>query len=325
MLRVRSISGQCIGKMLDMHPMHDVPDLDLLRCFVHLHRERHLTRAAKQAGLSQPAMSRALGRLRTTFGDPLFVRASSGMVPTPRAEALAPQIKAVLHAAGALVQPVRFDPAQLSRTFVIGSVDFSDVTLVPPLVDALQRTAPGVSITTRPLGEGTGEALASGQLDLVVGVPVSIPGDAMTSFLFEDGYLCAVRRDHPGVGRRLTLERYVELPHLVIAPRGAPGSAVDAALEARKLMRRVVVRTHTFLSAPAIVASSDLVLTAPSRLLEQLAPKFGLRLLPPPLPLPRFKIWQAWHPRVQHDPAHAWFRGKVAAAAKAQRDNARAR
>ncbi len=302
-----------------MQLMHDVPDLELLRCFVHLHRERHLTRAARHAGLSQPAMSRVLGRLRAAFSDPLFVRTPRGMLPTPRAELLAPQVEAVLDAAAALVRPASFDPARLARTFTIGTVDFSDVTLVPPLVDTLAKAAPGVAITTRPLDDRADDALATGRLDLVVGVRAAIPTDAMASLLFDDGFVCAVRRDHPRVGRRLTLERFVELPHLLIAPRGAPGSTIDAALEARGLTRRIVVRTHTFLSAPAIVASSDLVLTAPSRLLEPLAPRFRLRLLPTPVPVPRFQIFQAWHPRVQHDPIHAWFRGVVAAAAKAPR------
>ncbi|HEU4613642.1 MAG TPA: LysR family transcriptional regulator, partial [Kofleriaceae bacterium] len=108
-----------------MQLMHDVPDLELLRCFVHLHRERHLTRAARHAGLSQPAMSRVLGRLRAAFSDPLFVRTPRGMLPTPRAELLAPQVEAVLDAAAALVRPASFDPARLARTFTIGTVDFS--------------------------------------------------------------------------------------------------------------------------------------------------------------------------------------------------------
>jgi DNA-binding transcriptional LysR family regulator len=114
------------------------------------------------------------------------------------------------------------------------------------------------------------------------------------------------------VKRTLTLEAFVELPHLLIAPRGDPGGAVDEALAARGLRRRVALRTHTFQSAPLIVSRSDLVLTAPRRVLEPVARAFGLRLLPPPLPLRPFAVFQAWHPRVQNDPVHAWFRGLVA-------------
>ena len=295
--------------------MHDLPDLELLRCFATLHRERHLTRAAEEVGLCQPAMSRALGRMRDAFADPLFVRGPRGMLPTPRADALAPQVLAVLDAAGALVRPAAFDPAKLVRTFAIGTTDFFDAQLVPRLVELLAG-APGVSITTRPLGTDVDDALATGRLDLAIGIADNIPPGAMAARLFDDGFACAIRADHPGVGKRLTLARYLELPHLLIAPRGTPGGTVDDALAKQGLTRRIVVRTHTFVSAPAIVAVSDLILTGPTRVLGPLAAPFRLRLLPTPLELPRFAISQIWHPRVHHDPAHAWFRGLVAHAAR---------
>jgi DNA-binding transcriptional LysR family regulator len=291
--------------------MDNAPDLEVMRCFLHLHRERHLTRAARHAGLSQPAMSRALGRMREAFGDPLFVRTPRGMLPTPRAEALAPEVAAVLAAADALVQPASFHPARLERTFTIATNDMIDADLVPRLVDALAREAPGVAIATRPITEPSPDALVSGRIDLLLGVRDMVPADAMAVQLFDDGFVCAVRRDHPRVGKRLTLARFLELPHLQIAPRGEPGGAVDTVLDALGRSRRIVARTHGFLSAPAIVASSDLILTAPTRVLRLLAGPFRLRLLPPPVDVPRFVIWQAWHPRVHKDPAHVWFRGKV--------------
>ena len=296
--------------------MHDAPDLELLRCFVLLHRERHLTRAARHAGLSQPAMSRALGRMRTLFGDPLFVRSPSGMVPTPRADAIAPEVQAVLDAAGALVRPARFDPRELARTFVVATTDSVDAHLVPPLIETLTAAAPGVSLALRPVGDDTADALATGRFDLVIGARELIPSEAIAARLLEDSFVCAVRGDHPGVGKRLTLDRFCELPHLLIAPRGVPGGPVDTALDALGRSRRVVVRTHTFLSAPQIVSRSDLILTAPRCVLEPLAVPFRLRLLAPPLAVPGFDVWSAWHPRFQHDPAHAWFRGLVDAAAK---------
>jgi DNA-binding transcriptional LysR family regulator len=299
-----------------MQEMHEAPDLELLRCFAMLHHERHLSRAASQIGLSQPAMSRALGRLRDAFGDPLFVRTPRGMLPTVRADALAPRVLAVLEAAAALVRPAAFDPKTLVRTFVIGTADFFDAQLVPRLVELLAKTAPGVSIQTRPHADDVADALSSGRLDMMLGVRESVPPDAHATKLYEEGFVCAVRRDHPRVGKRLSIERFVELPHLLIAPRGNPGSIVDTALAARGLSRRVVVRVHTFLSAPAIVASSDLVLTAPSRVLEPLARHFRLRLLPPPIPLPNFSVFSAWHPRVHDDPAHAWFRATIVGASK---------
>ncbi|HEX4451216.1 MAG TPA: LysR family transcriptional regulator [Kofleriaceae bacterium] len=298
-----------------MREMHDVPDLDLLRAFATLHHERHLSRAAIRIGLSQPAMSRVLGRLRAAFGDPLFVRTPRGMLPTSRADELAPQVLAVLDAAGKLIRPAAFDPATLVRTFTIGVSDFFDADLIPRLIEILAREAPGVAITTRPLADDIGDALA-GRIDLMLGVRETVPADAQLIKLYDETFVCAVRRDHPRVGKRLSIERFVAERHLLIAPGGNPGSRVDTSLAARGLSRQVVVRVHTFLSAPAIVASSDLILTAPRRVLEPLAKPFSLRLLPPPVDVAGFSLFAAWHPRVHADPAHAWFRAALVAASR---------
>lgn len=299
-----------------MHATHDLPDLDLLRAFATLHHERHLSRAAERIGLSQPAMSRTLGRLRDAFGDPLFVRTPRGMLPTPRADALAPRVRAVLDAATELIRPAAFDPARLERTFTIGVPDFFDAELMPRLVELLAREAPGVVIQTRPVGDDVADALVSTRIDLMLGVRETVPPDARMTKLYDETFVCAVRRDHPRVRSRLSIERFVAERHVLIAPRGNPGSIVDTALAARGLSRRVVARVHTFLSAPAIIANSDLVLTAPRRVLEPLAKPFALRLLPPPVELAGFPLLAAWHPRVHDDPAHVWFRAVLAAASK---------
>jgi len=300
-----------------MRQMDAAPGLDLLRCFVELYRAGQVTRAARAAGLSQPAMSRALARLRDQFGDPLFVRGPRGLVPTPRAEVLAPEVERVLEAARSLLRPARFDPAQLVRTFVLGTTDFVDAVVVPGVIAKIAAIAPRVAIATRPVGDDTPDALALGRYDLVIVPRPAVPADAIGVALFDDGFVCAVRRDHPGVGARLTLDRFCALPHLQIAPRGTPGGPVDSALDALGRSRRVVVQTPTFFSAPLIVARSDLLLTAPTRLLAAVGKPFGLRILPAPLELARFEVWSAWHPRAHHDPAHEWFRGVVATVARA--------
>src|SRR5262249_8172415 len=145
----------------------------------------------------------------------------------------------------------------------------------------------------------------------------TLPDDAIATHLFDEELVCAVRRGHPRVkGRKLSLATFVELPHLLIAPRGDPGGLVDSELAKRGLRRRVAVRTHTFQSAPLVVGRSDLILTAPRRVLVPVAKAFDLWLLPPPLELRSFGVYQAWHPRVQNDPVHAWFRAIVATAAR---------
>jgi DNA-binding transcriptional LysR family regulator len=290
-------------------------DLDLLRVFDHLHREQHLTRAARLLGLSQPAVSRALVRLREALGDPLFVRAPRGVVPTPRADALVTEVREILRRADALARPAAFDPLALERTFVFASVDFLEGDLLPRLAAIFAVEAPRVPITSRPLGPDVTEGLLTGRYDLAIGVRSTLPSDAMTTHLFDDRFVCVVRRDHPRVKRKLTLEQFAALSHVLISPRGEPGSPVDDALEARGLHRHVAVRTHTFFSAPRIVRHTDLVLTGPARVLEPLAADDGLVVLPPPLPVRGFGVFMAWHPRVQTDPAHSWLRSVIKRAA----------
>jgi len=289
-------------------------DIDLLRLFDALHRERHVTRAARVSGLSQPAMSRALGRMRAAWGDELFVRTPDGMVPTPRADELVPAVRRVLEGVDALARPVTFDPAKLERDFVIAAVDMFDADMLPRLARALERTS--VNVTLRPLTPEAPELLARGTIDVIIGVRATLPVDAIAAHLFDEELVCAVRRDHPLVKRKLSLATFAELRHLLIAPRGDAGGLVDSELAKRGLRRRVAIRTHTFQSAPLVVARSDLVLTAPRRVLLPVAKAFGLRILPPPLELRSFGVFQAWHPRVQNDPVHAWFRGIVADAAR---------
>jgi DNA-binding transcriptional LysR family regulator len=299
--------------MMIMRQMDDAPDFDLLAVFAALYRERHLTRAALRLGKSQPATSRALERLRALLGDALFVRAPRGMLPTPRAEALAAEVDRVLESARALVHRERFEPSALERTFVIGTSDLVEAEVLRPLSAELARRAPRVDLLTkRVVDADLADALAEGRLDLVIVPEISLPASVMRQHLFDGDFLCAVRRDHPRAKRKLSLETYLALLHVQIAPRGEPGGPVDDALAARGLARRVAVRTPSFLAAPLLVASSDHVLTAPAMTLRPLARPLGLRLHEPPIALRGFRIFQAWHPRTQDDAAHRWFRGLVA-------------
>lgn len=303
-----------------MHEMHDVPDLELLTFFDALYGERHLTRAAQRAGRSQPAMSRALGRLRALFGDPLFVRSPRGMLPTPRADALAPEVRRVLADAKALVRPRALRPTEITRTFVVATSDLVEAHMLSRITALVAREAPGVDVVTKPVPSDLLPELETGRVDLLIALPGTLPEGVMVQQLFEDTFLCAVRRDHPEVRRTLTLERYLRLRHVQIAPRGMPGGPVDAALAARGLSRRVAVRTPSFLSAPLLVSRSDFVLTAPRLVLEPLAKPFGLRTFPLPIEVPGFRVASAWHPRAQGDPAHRWFRELVARSVRGERE-----
>ncbi|MFO0665469.1 MAG: LysR family transcriptional regulator [Polyangiaceae bacterium] len=310
--------------------MDNGPTLELLQDFDALFRERQLTRAALRTGRSQPAMSRSLQRLRELFADALFVRTSQGMLPTPRAEALAPRVESVLEGARALVTKATFDPRTLVRTFTIGASDLVDADLLASLAAAVSREAPLVDIVSMSARDVGTTALADGRVDLWVGTDESVPVGSKRQHLFDDAFQCAVRANHPvldsdGARKRprarqspprpLSVEAYVSLAHIQIAPRGTSGGPVDTALEKLGLSRRVAVRTTSFLSAPWIASRSDMILTGPSRLLRALAEPFDLVTFAPPIAIPGFRIFQAWHPRVHDDAAHRWFRGLLRAEA----------
>jgi DNA-binding transcriptional LysR family regulator len=295
-----------------MRYMHDrssdVPDTGLLVLFDALASELHMTRAAARVGLSQPAMSRALGRMRMLFGDPLLVRTARGMLLTPRGEELVPQVRRILADATALVRRLEFAPRDLARTFVVGTTDYVEARLLPKLTARLAQEAPGVNVIMRAAAT-VFDDLESGRLDLVIAPHRTIPTGLKAQHLFDDTFLCAVRRGHPEVKRKLSLETFLALRHVQIAPSGTPGGPVDDALAARGLARRVAVRTQSFLAGPLLVARTDFVITAPRGVIEPLAEPLGLRTFAPPFDVPGFRIAAGWHPRAHDDPAHRWFRG----------------
>jgi DNA-binding transcriptional LysR family regulator len=290
-------------------------DLNLLTVFRALDETRHVTRAARLLGLSQPALSHALARLRTAFGDPMFVRTPHGMALTPLAESIA---GAVREALGAIERDVLergpFRPADLSRTFKLRTTDYLEALVTPALLAALEKEAPGVSLASLPVGQSLPkEELESGACDLAVaGFFDDVPAGFHQEALFEDAFACAVSRAHPLARRKtVTVEAFSEARHVLVAPGGGLTGAVDRALSRRKRARRVVAGTSGFLVATWICARSSYVLTAPSRLLTMLAGPFDLRVFEPPVALPRIRIVQVWHARSDADGAHRWFRELV--------------
>lgn len=284
-------------------------DLNLLVVLDVLLEERSVTRAAARLRRTQPAVSRSLGRLRSLLGDPLLVREGGGLSPTPRALALVAPLRAVLaEIEGGLLRPARFDPSTATRSFTLASADYAEWLLMGPLVARVARHAPGVDLVLQRAGALTDGLQAA---DLAV-APLGPGAEAFRSrALLEDSFACLVRRDHPRVGDSLDVDTFVDLPHVLIAPRGQPGGVVDRLLEQRGLRRRVAVRLATFLVAPSLVAETDLVLTLPRRLALRAASSLPLRVLEPPLPLPGFTLHAAWPERLHHDPGHAWLREQL--------------
>lgn len=304
--------------MFDMNQAHVARiDLNLLVAFTAMFDELQVTRAAARTGVTQSAMSHALARLRAHLDDELFIRTPRGLLPTPKAQALAPTVKRLLDELDRALAPTApFDPATLERTFTIATTDYAEIVLLPPLLEIVRRVAPKVSLRLRPASLRLDQDLEASDLDLAFAPAVELSPRLIAPKLFDDHFVCVVRSGHPGVGRRLTLKRFVGLDHLQISPRGGPGGPVDDALARMRMRRRVALFVPNFLSAPMIVAESDLVLTLAARVAALLAPRFDLSVFPTPLDVPGFSIHQIWHEQRKADAGHAWLRGLVADVAK---------
>jgi DNA-binding transcriptional LysR family regulator len=292
-------------------------NLNLLVLLDALLAERNVSRTARRLGLSQPALSNALARLRATLGDPLLVRRPGGMLPTPRAEALIPMLRDVLSRIERLVAvPRAFDPQTSQQSFSVGSTDFTELVLVPRLAP---RLGPGLRLRMKTLREQhPSPQLERGELDLAIGYfPQAGPG-LFQQLLFEEEFVVVAREKNPLARKPLTLERYAAAPHLLVAPWGGITGVVDRILAEHGLARQVKLTTAHFLSAPLVIAETDCIATLPRRVAETLRRPLRLKLLAPPAAVPGFPVTQLWHARTHHDPAHRWFRAECRAAVKAR-------
>jgi DNA-binding transcriptional LysR family regulator len=292
-------------------------DLNLLLAFDALWTERHVTRAAKRVGLTQSAMSHALRRLREQLADPLFQATPRGLQPTARAHAVAPPVsEALALVRRAVARPAPFTPATLKRTFTLGTTDYGDMVLLPRLMARLVHEAPGVQLILRPVVDSGEQALVAGEHDLTIGVAMPGTSDVHSATLFADEFVSLLRADHPLAHQRLTLARFVALGHVLISPQGRGEASVDVALRQLGLTRRIALRVPHFLSAPLVVAESDLIVTLPARVAAALAGNERLIVRRPPLAVPGFTLSLFWHARNDDDEAHRWLRALVAEAAR---------
>jgi DNA-binding transcriptional LysR family regulator len=299
-------------------------DLNLLFALDALLQEENVSRAAARVGLSTPAMSHALARLRTQVNDPLLVRAGNRMTPTPRAESLRSRVEAVVREAReVLAPPPVADVRDLERTFRIHTSDHL-ITVLGPELDRIARAAPRITLHVMPCTAETPALLRDGAVDLAIGVfdysPYSeLPADLRIAQLYTDSFTCVVRAAHPTVKRSLSLTQYVALEHIQIAPRGSPGGYVDELLARHGLRRRIARALPYFVAGLALVAETDYIMTVSVILARRMQRRFGLRIVTPPpdLGLEPCPIAQLWHPRHDRDPPHRWLRDAVTAAAKA--------
>lgn len=294
-------------------------DMDgaLLLALKTLLEERNVTRAAAHLGITQPALSGRLARLREIFGDPLFVPAANGrgVVPTPRAEALEQELAHVLDGLKRLVdREPDFEPATTKRTFVVAMQDTPSTVLASGLGARVVRAAPhGRLAIVHPPADAL-DRLEEGRIDLLVTSPDGLPGDLLQRSLWEDGFRTAQRKHHPRGTAPLDLDTYCALDHLVVSSQGGGFAGVtDDALLAIGRSRNVAVSVQSYALAPLIVGSTDCLCTLPTRFLAQFEDR--LDLFEPPIKLPGLRLVLVWHPRSAKDSGHQWLRHQLYLAA----------
>lgn len=287
-------------------------DFNLLKALDALMDERNVTRAASRLGVTQPAMSSMLTRLRETFGDPLFVRASRGIVPTQRALELAGPLKQVMSEINALLSTTTFDPLTSRQTFRIAATDYALRAVALPLLKALKQRAPNAKLSLVSVeGDQIPARLERAEIDLALVTPEKASPDLHARELFAEHYVCAIREDHPAIqdGNQLTLDQFCSLEHALVSYSGDEFRGVtDEALEQLDKRRQVSLSVQSFLIVPEILRTSDLVAVLPSRLVAGIE---GIRTFEPPIALPGFTKTAIWHKRTHRDAAHRWLRAQL--------------
>jgi len=287
-------------------------DLNLVPSLEALLRRRNVTRAADDVGLSQPAMSRALGRLRDLLGDPLLVRARSGYVLTPRAQAIQPQLALLLSQVREVFQPQAFDPASQHRVVRLAAADSHTVLILPGVMARLAVEAPGVDLRVASYGPDVFARLDSGALDLAFSLAsLPLPVGVHSEPVCEDRVALVMRRGHPAAGRAWSLADYGKYQHVGVALTGDGQSEIDAVLAAGGVSRRIALVTPHFMAALAAVAASDLVTTLSAALARRFAAAFDLVVQDPPFGETRLQTTLVTSHVRASDPFLVWFRGLV--------------
>jgi len=288
-------------------------DMKLLSVFDEVYKTRSVSRAGENLGLAQTSVSVALGRLRRQFNDPLFVRTSLGMVPTPHAAELVKPLRQALELLRAATrQQVVFDPATSLRRFRISMTDISHLQFLPALMNRVTGLAPSVHIEVLRITPETSKLLEMGESDLAVGFMPELEAGFYQQKLFEQGFACVVCKAHPRIKARMTATLYKREKHVTITAAGTGQQLVESELERLGIRRRIALSVPTLPGLGNLLANTELIATVPYRVADMLVGIAKVKALSPPVELPTFAIKQHWHERYQHDPANRWLREVVA-------------
>ena len=288
-------------------------DLNLRQTLEALLAERNVTRAATRLHTTQPALSAQLARLRQMFDDPLLIPGSRGMTPTPRALELEPLLSELMAGLRAIVHPQRFDPATSEATILYAATDSVHYIIAPYLAE-FHRIAPNIRIAAMPVMRLSKpeieRQLATGQLDMVIGLAGLFPDDLRIREVSQDDYVCVMRRDHPFSAPLMSLDDFCNFEHVFMSPLGGEFSGdVDQALQEIGRERKVIASVPSALVATRILETSDFVAVFPQYLATREAPV--LKHYPLPVAAGKLKLSMAWHERTHLNPVHQWFRERI--------------
>ncbi|PAU87188.1 LysR family transcriptional regulator [Pseudomonas sp. WN033] len=286
-------------------------DLNLFIVFDAIYTEANLTRAGQIVGITQPAVSNALARLRETFNDPLFVRTAQGMVPTPMAQNIITPVRQALQLLRVSVQESRsFNPEQATKTYRISMTDANEAVILPQLAARIRRLAPGIKIDSfLAKRRETTKELAAGRLDFAIDAPLNTDTQVRHVKLFEDRYVCVMRQGHPLASKeRLSLDDYLAQSHIHISSRRNGLGHVDLALGKMGIQRNVVLRSQHYQMAPLVLDNTDLVMTVH----ERFAKRHHLHFAQLPIDdVPAIETHIFWHESTDQDPANRWMREQI--------------
>lgn len=287
-------------------------DLNLLVTLETLLTERNVTRAAQRLHLSQPSVSVQLRKLRELFADPLLSPAAGGMVPTARGQALLPAVQSALGEVRKVLNKNRaFDPKQANVLWQVAAADYAEQAILLPLLPKLRRSAPLSRVAVHQASHARMfKQLESGGLDVALLAMDAAPEHLRRQALYREHYVVIARKKHPAFKRKLTLDRFCELDHVLVSPDGGGLRGVtDSALESRGRKRRVVLSTQHFLFVPEVVRQTDLVAVVPARLVQRHSE--DLLIVAPPIDVPGYEMGMVWHERSHVDPAQQWLREQI--------------
>lgn len=297
---------------MDLHHV----DLNLLVALEVLLDECHVSNSADRLNISQPAMSRTLSRLRTTFGDPLLVRVTNGYERTERGDAIAEKLAETLNQIRLTFMKPEFDPTTATGVFRIATLDYGELVVLPAFMRSVTACAPNMQIELVRKGFNSVEEILVGSADLSIGImPNTTPKHCMVQKLFEDDYVCAMHKDHPLANSELTMDGYLKHPHATIHTGPSHGSIIDDTLERMGHTRFIAKRSPHFITSLLTLGESNLMQSTAKRSALRLQEASDLVVKELPFPMKPLTISQAWHERHNHNPSHKWFRDQVALAA----------